>query len=232
MAVLDSLPGLTVSVCVDGQALNEFEDDEAVVSSKPGVIGEYQAARTVTKYIEAMSDKEFTVKILLDTGYRMDCGSLGLPISVDGIWANEPLMSKSNTDVRGDLLLTPMTRVVEGSYVAAPGKPEEQFIKTFKFCKLETSNIMLSIFRRIQANILSAIDDNKLKDVKHDAEAVSKVGLIEVKVYRNGDKCPIPGIVPSDISASLQAEVHEKALKGQAKSHKITYVLSTISRHV
>jgi hypothetical protein len=61
MAVLDALPGLTVSVYVNGQPLPEFEDD---TEKEPpdGLVAEYQASRTIWKYVEAVSDKGFSIR--------------------------------------------------------------------------------------------------------------------------------------------------------------------------
>ena len=58
--------------------------------------------------------------------------------------------------------------------------------------------------------------------MKQDTEVVSKVGEIEIRVFRVSDGTPIPGDLKNDISASLSTSVHEKALKGQAKSHTIS----------
>jgi hypothetical protein len=49
MAISDKMPGLQTEVLVDGRPLREYEDDEA----EPG---------TISKYIEACSDKEFVLK--------------------------------------------------------------------------------------------------------------------------------------------------------------------------
>jgi hypothetical protein len=56
MAVLDGLPGLGAIICVDGEALEEYEDDEEE-TFEPGPVGEYKASRTVSKYIQSSSTR-------------------------------------------------------------------------------------------------------------------------------------------------------------------------------
>jgi hypothetical protein len=68
--------------------------------------------------------------------------------------------------------------------------------------------------------ILIATDDAKLASMKQDSELVKSVGEISVRVYRkseavhSNDQNPRPGT-----GSEVVSEVHEKALKGQAKSH-------------
>ena len=65
-----------------------------------------------------------------------------------------------------------------------------------------------------------AIDDSKLTDVKKDMKYIDKVGEITVKVYRGGETESISGISGRNTKLGRRASsVHEKALKGQAKSH-------------
>ncbi|PVH81477.1 hypothetical protein DL98DRAFT_169347 [Cadophora sp. DSE1049] len=69
MAIFDLYPGLEVNVTIDGVALPEYDDDEEE-ALKPGPVGAYQASRTVTKYIESVSDKELAIEIKLNAGCR------------------------------------------------------------------------------------------------------------------------------------------------------------------
>ncbi|RAL68255.1 hypothetical protein DID88_008955 [Monilinia fructigena] len=61
MVVFNKLPHLEVSVQVYGVNVQEYDDDEEI-TAKPGPVGEYQAARTVSKFIEAADGAEFRVK--------------------------------------------------------------------------------------------------------------------------------------------------------------------------
>jgi len=57
MAVLAGLPGLEAVICVDGEPLQEYEDD-GEETFEPGPVGEYKASRTVSNYIQSASGKE------------------------------------------------------------------------------------------------------------------------------------------------------------------------------
>jgi len=56
MAVLDSLQDLWVTVCDNGEALKEYDEDENL-EIKVGNVGEFRAAKSVLKYVESISDK-------------------------------------------------------------------------------------------------------------------------------------------------------------------------------
>jgi len=92
MAVLEGLKGIEVTVHVDGQALHEYEDDEA--ERQPGAIGEYQASKTVTKYVEAVTGKEFAISIKVRAPYEMDCPTLAFWIMVDGSEVSRRVLRK------------------------------------------------------------------------------------------------------------------------------------------
>ncbi len=90
MAVLDGLPGLEVLVCMDGQPLEEYDDDEEeAIADTP--IAEHQAAKTISKFVESVSEKEFSIRILLRSPFVMDYDSLKSPIYIDGKWCREPV---------------------------------------------------------------------------------------------------------------------------------------------
>jgi hypothetical protein len=65
----------------------------------------------------------------------------------------------------------------------------------------------------------TATDDGKLADVKKDSETIEDVGVIQIKVFRQSESVPW---TPTDIDLPElhgSSKIHEKALKGQAKSH-------------
>lgn len=79
MAILNELPGIEVAICVDDQPLQEHEDEDDHEAA-PGPVGAYQASKTVFKYIEAVTDKEFSIKFAVKAGYQFDCPTLGFRI--------------------------------------------------------------------------------------------------------------------------------------------------------
>lgn len=64
MAILNSLPGLEVFAYIDGEPLEEYNDDEEEELEET-LVTEHQAASTVSKYVESASDKEFYITLYL-----------------------------------------------------------------------------------------------------------------------------------------------------------------------
>jgi hypothetical protein len=82
MAIFHLLPDIEVTVDVAKQPLKEYNDDDIEVV--PGKIGEHQASRTVAKYIEAVSGKEYSINIKVGSGYQRDCPTLEFTTTIDG----------------------------------------------------------------------------------------------------------------------------------------------------
>jgi hypothetical protein len=59
--------------------------------------------------------------------------------------------------------------------------------------------------------------------VHEDIKRIDQVGEITVHVYRGGMAIPKFDPVAKDLDGEAVSEVHEKALKGQAKSHVTVY---------
>lgn len=66
-----------------------------------------------------------------------------------------------------------------------------------------------------------ATDDSKLANVCEDMRRMDQVGEIVVKIYRGGKIEDIDGnpATPAVNLGGAETSVHEKALKGGAKSH-------------
>ncbi|KUJ24190.1 uncharacterized protein LY89DRAFT_727226 [Mollisia scopiformis] len=96
-----------------------------------------------------------------------------------------------------------LAHVLDGAFFASPEDDTQQLLKKFKF-------------RPIVAN------DTAARDIKKDADAMKQAGEIVVQFFRAGT----PTLATPEKSTPLgdglqmnQAEIHEKALKGEAKSH-------------
>ncbi|KAK0123066.1 hypothetical protein ONS96_010074 [Cadophora gregata f. sp. sojae] len=135
----------------------------------------------------------------------MNCGSFTTPITIDGQLMTRPNISKSSYAAyfSGNTVRYPMKRKVLGAHVDVPSKPHHQLLKKFKFSKIETS-----------------VDDEKLRDVKEDAKRMDQVGEIFVVFHRCADPVSSRSGNSRHNGGSMPtANVHEKALKGQAKTH-------------
>jgi hypothetical protein len=146
MAIQDDTPGLEVVVCMDGKPLEEYDNDEEE-EAKPGLqtgVMKYQAARTVTKYIESVSDQEFIIQCNLAPPFKMDCACLWIEVRIDGRKLASTLILKSyNLDnFSGDCVAKRFQTRVDGMLVEAPGNAGRQLLKKFKFTKIETSKFL------------------------------------------------------------------------------------------
>jgi len=70
MAISNETPGLRAEVLVDGRPLPEYEDDEAELN-------------TVTRYIEALSDKDFALRWEFEPPFPEQYG-VEMRVSIDG----------------------------------------------------------------------------------------------------------------------------------------------------
>jgi hypothetical protein len=143
IAIQDDIPGLEVVVCINGKPLDEYDNDEKE-AAKPGLPSEvfqYQAARTVTKYIESVSDQEFIIQINLAPPSKMDYACLKTIIHIGGKRVASPLIEKSmNLECfTGDCVATQYQRRVKGMKLEAPGREGRALLKSFKFAKIEIS---------------------------------------------------------------------------------------------
>ncbi|KAH7319175.1 hypothetical protein BKA65DRAFT_409663 [Rhexocercosporidium sp. MPI-PUGE-AT-0058] len=193
MAILERVEGLEVTVHIDGQPAQEYDDDEGE-QVVPGAVGWYQAARTIRKYVESISDKEFLVQLSLDKSFKFDCPTLRCDLSIDGKVVRTPLIYQNHQDS--------FTLRIDGIKTLA-GDEKTALLKPFKFSKIETST-----------------DDAKFKDIKEDSKQMSEVGEISIRIWRSSEAIPSQRHDYSELSAAKS--VHEKALKGQAKSHSTT----------
>jgi hypothetical protein len=224
MAILDSIPGLEVFVCVDGEPLEEYDDDDDGKGEVEHTqVAEYQAARTVGKFVESVSDKEFSIRINLQTSFVMDCASLLFAIGIDRKYRLVPVLAKSDfpQSVQGSRVLSRVTRYIQGVPAVAQGIEERESLHKFKFSKIDTSKSLLTHCDNGKLLISPAMDDDNLANVQEDRKRIQDVGEIVVKVYRGGETKDVTRTTPArnvDLR-SVGDKVHEKALKGDAKSH-------------
>lgn len=105
MAILEALPGVVVSISINGQSVKEYEDagEEVGGPSEP---------KTVVKFIEAISDAEFAIKASVLPAFRENRQTiydLAFQLNIDGNWAAgccwqesiEGVYSPWNTQIEG-----------------------------------------------------------------------------------------------------------------------------------
>jgi hypothetical protein len=153
MAVLNGLEGIEVTICVDGQALHEYNDDEIEVQA--GAVGAYQASKTVSKYIEAATGKEFAIKVTVKSPYKMDCPTLSFLCKVDGMEICRSILQKTKYKPASGF-----EEVVKGLEHNLGGLSKRYFIRHFQFAEIKTST---SIFHRRGRILLTIPSRNQLK---------------------------------------------------------------------
>ncbi|KAF7888086.1 uncharacterized protein EAF02_002627 [Botrytis sinoallii] len=198
MAVLEDVRGIEVTVCVDKQALQEYDDHEPeCVSAEAG--GYDKATKTVSKYIESTTGNVFYVNLEIRKAYKFDSPNISFQVFVDGMKVCSRHCGKKDA---------PLTKKMKG--VTDELENGKVFLMPLKF-----------------SDIITTTDDSKLASIKEDATRMSVVGEIVVKVYRRGERTRSKNQskrlnVPKNLAAVSSESVHEKALKGQAMSHSTT----------
>lgn len=102
MAVLEVLPGVEVTICVDEEPLEEYDAENDEIEHDDEDIIEHQEERTVTKYIEATTAKAFMVQLAVQDPFKMDCASIQFYTEVDGKWIDSTLMLKEDYHDEGE----------------------------------------------------------------------------------------------------------------------------------
>ncbi len=64
-----------------------------------------------------------------------------------------------------------------------------------------------------------ATDDEQLRTIAKDVKQIAKIGEMEIKIYRAGDGKPTECTSIKRNDTLNISKIHEKALKGEAKSH-------------
>ncbi|KAH6875378.1 hypothetical protein BKA58DRAFT_119998 [Alternaria rosae] len=185
MAIASEHPGLEVTICVDGQPLPEYEDDD-----------EDPAPKTTTKYIEARSDRHFSIvtrfKPPFPTEYHVRTW-----LSIDGIGMDRRLW------LREGLFERPFEKA------GIRRQEGEEWVKQkFSFAKL---------------NIVEEARES-IPNVAAMKQSLSTTGCITmsfqlVKGFQEVQLESPKHYTPAHL-ATLK-EIPEKALKGDALSHQI-----------
>ena len=124
MVVPDFHPGFKFEVVVDGEPLKEYDDKNEEVKARE--VSEYKASRTVSKYIEAVTGKEFGIRLSVGKPYEMDCSSLSFKVLIDGKVVERQILRSSLYEPD----IGPWVTLVEG---ALSQNVDEATLTPFKF---------------------------------------------------------------------------------------------------
>jgi hypothetical protein len=143
MASNTKVPGIEVAILFEGRPLIEYDDlykEEVSKDENKGEVfnldadaAQHQASRTVTKYIESVSDMEFAIKLSVNSPYEFDvgCDLLCFDIYVDGRKVRAPLLFKTNYTSKNG-----WSQVING---VRKEKGFNSMTQKFKFASIKTS---------------------------------------------------------------------------------------------
>ncbi|KAL3425108.1 hypothetical protein PVAG01_04389 [Phlyctema vagabunda] len=196
MAVLDEVPGVKVQLLIKGRPVKEYENKHEQLKDDDD-LQVCEPAPTITRYVESVTDEEFAIKVAIRKPYKMDCPALACDILMDGVTVRTRVLRKSRYETDGEL---------KDCTIGTLHKYGENFyLKKFKFAEIKTST-----------------DESKLDSIKADSRALSKIGEIVLRITKvTEDPVPVKRLEQPPHETNSIGEVHEKAQKGDSKSHGI-----------
>ncbi|KAI9648571.1 hypothetical protein NHQ30_003207 [Ciborinia camelliae] len=158
MAISDLLPGVEVTVCVDDIPLVEYENNDIKPEVDESEKKKILSSKTHFKYIEAITDKEFSIKFTVDAAHKPSYArdNLGLIaiVLIDGIRVSK----------RDSFDTHQWKACVSSLYSVENG---EEGFRAFRFSKLAISEDEMALSRAIE-----------------DAKRVEGLGEIIVSFHR------------------------------------------------
>ncbi|KAI0115766.1 hypothetical protein GGR51DRAFT_575599 [Nemania sp. FL0031] len=208
MAVLDEVPGIEVTIQINGQNVTEYDSPQALESDHHDLDS---GCPTISKYVEAIDDTEFSIKVTVDDdiyAWENIDHVLLATVEIDGIWVNSRFLQ-----------LGEKTWVIQGSEWYSE-ESQQWYVEKVKFSAIKTE------------------DNCDAEQIKKDIETVKNTGLIHVELERHVLENEIESEVESEFEPESEPEseseleplvdtntltVAEKALKGKAISHSTCF---------
>ncbi|TGO38727.1 hypothetical protein BHYA_0068g00070 [Botrytis hyacinthi] len=215
MAILKSVPGIEVSICVDNEPLIEHTDRSAKTERS-----------TILKYVEVVPDKEFTIRITTDKSYKWTSPYIVLDIMVDGV---EIRTIPYSPEEFGQDCQASSSHVHEciGSYGI---ENEQEVVSPFKFSKLSVCKQFFQCLPLIYPLLkTSKAHSEELRDeIENDVSRFEKTGEVKVGLYRAKSVkklsatqarklCPTFWEQP-ELNDHLIKDVHWDAISGRLES--------------
>lgn len=134
MAIATLYPGITASILIAGRPTYEHPDlDEPSIENFDPAVSEYQTRRLTSKYIEAVTDNEFTIKLTFGPPDSRGMDSkVRFYVKVDGKENWEATAARPSVEKNGGM----WEEEVEGVKV---GKAHGCRLMKFRFAEIKTS---------------------------------------------------------------------------------------------
>ncbi|RDL33034.1 uncharacterized protein BP5553_08473 [Venustampulla echinocandica] len=200
MAIAPYLQGITAQILINGVPTEEYDDPDPIAPKHADpAVARYISKHTISKYIVSETNQVFSIKLLVAKPYSniMD-SKCGFHIVIDGVPAWTSTCARPRVKENGGT----WEDEVMGVKV---GKGRNCVVRNFRFAEITTNG-----------------NTPEIAKVKRMAQQLQKIGVIEIKVYRENYGI-LGGATPGDSSKFLnnkETDVPEKALKGgDAKTH-------------
>ncbi|KAI1337680.1 hypothetical protein F5Y15DRAFT_150910 [Xylariaceae sp. FL0016] len=195
MAILEDVPGINVSVAVDGVPLYEHTDQVGGDAEQ-----ENDKCPVVSRYIECTDNTPFTIQITVDHDYEFG-------------YRNHSVVARAYVDgsrVRGEIIRS-------GDTFLGP------CMRTIRGQEIYSDITQLWNIRRFQFSVVDTIDEAQKDRVEKDMKVAKGLGVIEVRITRAIEYGPtFHHNMPDPKSGKF--ELAEKSLKGKAISHGTSYL--------
>ncbi|KAL0940926.1 uncharacterized protein CTRU02_203689 [Colletotrichum truncatum] len=200
MAIIGELPGVKITIEVNGLNAQEYEDQDGPTEDK----NPRRAQRRSYKYVESHDNAPFSVVYEVDnrSSRLADQEALGIFLFVDGNQMDSVLWEASRHPGDGAV----WRHVVSGARIAS-------------------AHSGLDFFRKFQFAKVTTVDDAENTRVADDIKVSESLGMIQVYVYSCTIKSNrfVEGRATPAASQDKSFELAEKALKGRAVSHGTSY---------
>jgi hypothetical protein len=214
MAIHPDLPGIEVTVCVDGSPLTEYDTENDEITHDDPAVALRKNTCTVTKYVEVVEGKEFGVTMAVNAPYELDCDAISFRLTVDGVFIRAVPMMKCDYKTSWErTALGPIVKSEEGGMTKAMHFAKINFGECLSLCgAFMKENTIVTDWIGAEKSAREVMENHK--------GMIDLVGEITIEVHRksvSGQKAigtPMADLKP-------MPEIHEKLLAKDSKTHSI-----------
>ncbi len=217
MAIHEDLPGVEVTVCLNGEASKEYPAENDDFEHEDPAVVLHNQTWTITNYIEAVTGKPFTIKMKACDPFRLQSPTIGFDVYVDGNYIDGTLLGVDEYD----LIDNDWEQDVKGP----PSKAGHNYIvKPMRFTEIKSSKSTTAVSR--QRLTLSASNRVDKATMRNHHDLMHQVGSIVVEVHQRTALGQVhqPRFEAVELN-NYTGEFHEKALVEGNQSHGVTYDL-------
>lgn len=203
MAIIEVLPGVEITITAGGAALKEYLDQDTTDNSK-----------TITRYVEAETDQNFSVSIKVNPETRFKAGLLCFEVFIDGNAISSSLVRKKWCKS------TAYNLKIDG--VPLPRRK----VRNFHFADLKTGESYLC--PPLHWRLTDVVEDGPTP--KKRTSKMKELGSIKITAQYMQSKGRAKGGKSDRSNKELESigQVSEREIKGQTISHTTGYSIPRI----